>query len=225
MRGMDARDDRTPRLRGLHKRVWRRARRGARALRTGKAHPASYAALVVLAGAIGATAVFLVGSANRAADRRALLAYEEAISEPATRGGSIVEQEIKRAVNQFNRGELPAADLKRFAPNWAGLMRQVRDDFVAVKPPSFLGDIDRKWARAFNGYLEAIELFRAAADVSGPARKRAMTRAFDTADGADDLYDEASRVIQTWRRRFGLQPTSRFPDPEGRASEGVIEPT
>ncbi len=45
---------------------------------------------VILAGAAGATAVFLVGSKQRRDDRAAYLAYERAVLIPLAAGGRIV---------------------------------------------------------------------------------------------------------------------------------------
>lgn len=174
--------------------------------------------------AVGATIVSSIGSAHRAADRASLVAYEEAVSAPARRGGELVEREIKPSVNQFHSGDLSPALLIRFAPNWERLMREVRDDFLKVTPPGFLGDIEERWARAFDTYVKAIRLFVSSARAHGVSRERLFKRAIDTAERGDDFFDAASRVLQTWRRRFGLGPTSRFPDPEGRASEGVVSP-
>lgn len=203
-----------PLVRGLPKRAARRGRRFAR----GQAHPAFYVAAMLLVGSLGASAVYLIGSASRRSDRALLLDYEETIFPHAQRGGQLVQQEIKPSVNGFDRGSLPPKRLIEFAQNWDRIMREVRADFSAATPPSFLGDVEQRWTRAFDGYLDAIRLFASAARATGAERESLYQRAIGAAERADDLYDQASAVLQGWRRRLGLPPTSRFPDPEALES-------
>jgi len=170
---------------------------------------------VVVLGAIGATSVFLVGSAQRRDDRAAYLRYERAILVPIKDGGRLVEQEMKPSLNDLSTGAVtPTIAIER-AVAWHTDLVQDRTQMLGLTPPSFLRGIQTLWARALDAYLAVPELFTQAARATGSARKALLDRAADAGTRADRLFDDAARVMQYHRRRLGLGPTHDLPDPAG----------
>lgn len=176
--------------------------------------------VLVAAGAIAAVAGITaiawtaVGAASRSHDRARLVAYEEAIADHARRGGRVTEQEAKPSLRAFADGELDGETFAERAEAWARVMGQVKADFLAATPPGFLEEIEARWARALDTYIEAFGLFARAGRAGGAERERLLDEGIATADRADDLFDEASALLQAARRRLGLDPTPNFPDPE-----------
>jgi hypothetical protein len=178
------------------------------------------ATIAVLAGlAVGATAVALVGSAQRRDDRGAYLRYERQILPPLRDGGRIVQQEMKPSLREFADGEITQAMALERATGWRGELAKVLADVVAPDPPSFLGDIAARWRKAIAGYRQIPDLFEQAAHKTGAARARSLEQAAGAGTRADKLFDEASAVMQFHRRRLGLGSTTDLPDPAATQNE------
>src|SRR5438132_280881 len=139
--------------------------------RSRKRVPIVATAAVLVAGAIGATSVFLVGSAQRRTDRAAYLRYERAILVPVESGGQTVEQQMKPSLGELERREVTPAVAVERADGWRRALQQDRAEMVAIRPPHFLGDIDRLWSVAMDGYLKIPDLFARAARSVGATRK------------------------------------------------------
>jgi hypothetical protein len=177
--------------------------------------PLVYTAALILAIAAGATAVFLVGSSNRRADRAAILAYERAVLPAIREGGRIVVQEMRPTLGEIADGRITDADLLDRAEAWRRVFERARTDILAATPPKFLTGIEGKWRAAMDAYLETISAFEAIAQTPSGGRDAAVSEAADSGDRADDLFDEAAALIQFHRRRLGLRPTGNLPDPVG----------
>jgi len=172
---------------------------------------------VVVLGAVGATTVFLVGSAQRRSDRAAYLRYERAILVPIKDGGRLVEQEMKPSLNDLSTGAVtPSLAIER-ASAWRTDLRQDRAQMVGLTPPSFLRGIQTLWGRALDAYLVIPDVFTQAARASGATRKTLLDQAADAGTRADRLFDDAARVMQYHRRRLGLGVTHDLPDPATRS--------
>jgi hypothetical protein len=168
---------------------------------------------VVVVGAIGATSVFLAGSAQRRDDRAAYLRYERAALIPIQSGGRLTEQEMKPSLAELGDGRITAAAALERARAWRFAFENVRKELSELDPPSFLGDITHKWSVAIDGYLVIVTRFEEAARATGAERRRLITAAADAGNAADDLFDDAARVMQIHRRRLGLGGTHSLPDP------------
>ena len=150
--------------------------------------PALFATLaVVLIGAAGASSVFLVGSKQRRDDRKAYLAYERAILVPIDAVREVVE-EMRSGVRDASRVQ-----------GWRGTLAQARSVIADLEPPSFLLDGEQRWIRAVDAYDVVAQGFDP-----------------DALQRADDLFDRAAELVQVHRRRLGLGPTTRLPDPAAR---------
>lgn len=172
---------------------------------------------VVVAVALGATAVFLVGSRQRRDDRKTYLTYESAVLAPIRTAGRVVQEEMKPSLGQLREGDLTAPVARDRAAAWRRVVGSVRADIVALDPPAFLGDVELRWIAAIDGYALISDLVERAASASGAERNRLLDEAADAGDHADDLFDRAAEVMQFHRRRLDLGPTSRLPDPTRRA--------
>jgi hypothetical protein len=84
---------------------------------------------------------------------------------------------------------------------------------IALDPPPFLDDVERRWTAAIDVYLEIPALFEQAAAVTGAARTTLLDRAVAAGQRADKLFDRAASAMQAHRRRLGLGPTHDLPDP------------
>ncbi len=176
--------------------------------------PVLFATLaVVVAGAAGATSVFLVGSKQRRDDRRAYLAYERAVLVPIRDGGRVVQQEMKPSLDQLRRGEITAADARARAGGWRRAFAAVRVKVLALTPPSFLRDVELRFLAAIDGYATIAVLFDRAAGEDGAARASLLDAAAAAGRRADTMFDRASSIMQFHRRRLGLGATTKLPDP------------
>lgn len=174
--------------------------------------PVVYSLALIVAGATGATAVFLTGSANRRADRAAIEAYERAALPPIREGGRIVQQEMKPTLQEMAEGRISDADLLGRTAAWRGVFERSRDTLLSLEPPSFLGDIEAGWSGAMGAYLVAVDAFATFARSGAAARPAMLDNIRTLGERADDLFDRVAGVIQFHRRRLGLGPSGNLPD-------------
>jgi len=173
---------------------------------------ATFAVLCALA--IGLTSVALVGSAQRRDDRAAYLRYERALLPSLKEGGRIVLQQMRPSLPDLGGGKLDGQTAVQRAAGWRRAFQKIRADVVALRPPGFLGDIERRWTKALDTYLLIPDLFEQAATSTGPSRTEALDNAVAAGMRADELFDRAASVMQAHRRRLGLGATRDLPDPD-----------
>lgn len=191
-------------------------KRASRGRRFRSIHVATVA--IVLAGALGATTVFLVGSKQRRDDRKTYLAYERAVLKPLERGGRVVQQEMKPSLGELRDGGMTAAVARERAAAWRRAFDSVRSDIARLDAPTFLPDVESRWVAAIDGYRRIPDLFERAALASGAERNGLLDEAAAAGERADDLFDRAAETMQFHRHRLGLGPTPRLPDPAARRS-------
>ena len=180
--------------------------------------PLIYTIAVVVIAAIGATAVFLVGSANRRSDRNALVAYEKAVLPLVRDAGRIVEQEMKPTLREAAENKIADEEITRRAGAWERTFEGVRKGLLDLDPPSFLTDIETGWSTAMGGYLLVVDAFKAIAGAPADQRANAIQQATVFGDRADGLFDQVAGLIQFHRRRLGLGTSQNLPDPTPSAS-------
>ena len=179
--------------------------------------PVIATAVVLLGAAVGATAVALVGSAQRRDDRESYLRYESAVLPLVREGGRVVQQEMKPSIRELGAGEITERMAHDRVAGWRTAFTRLGADLMALDPPGFLGDIERRWTAAVDGYLKIPDLFERAVTQTGDARARLLTEAAAAGESADKLFDDAAAVMQYHRRRLGLGSTSQLPDPAATA--------
>jgi hypothetical protein len=170
-------------------------------------------AAVLIALAAGLTTVALVGSAQRRDDRAAYLRYERAIMPSLREGGRIVVQQMRPSIPDLSEGKIGRREALERAAGWTGALQRIRADVAVLDPPSFLGDVERRWIGALDAYLQIPSVFERAAAAQGAERTALLDRAVTTGNRADELFDRAASVMQSHRRRLGLGPSLDLPDP------------
>jgi len=174
---------------------------------------------VIGALAIGAAGVALIGSAQRRDDRAAYLRYERAVLPSLRESGRRVQQEMKPALRELAEGRITTATALQRAAAFRAVFARIGAGLAAIDPPSFLGDISRRWTAAVSEYGAIADLFGQAARESGGGRARLLTQAQAAGERADTLFDRAAAVMQYHRRRLGLGRTTSLPDPATTASD------
>jgi len=167
------------------------------------------AVLAFVAVAVGVVTVVLARDTEPAVTREELLLYQAEIYPPLANGGRTVEQGMKPAVPDVRAGKVAASE----AEGWVMSLRAVREEVLLVDVPPGLRDAAGLFATALDKYVEAAETFQQAAGAGAAERDTLVDAAVALAEEADRAYDDASRVIQQWRRRLGLGPSAQFPDP------------
>lgn len=168
--------------------------------------------VAVAVGIMFLTSVF--DRANDDADLRAdaIEVYENSVIGPMQRGGRVVEQGMKPAVQQLADGGPSQATMQAVA--WVDELRAVRSTVKAVEAPGALRDVARLFDESLALYADAATTIGAAAIATGEPRQKLLADAVGLARRADDRYDEASELLQRLRRQAGLPVSTRFPNPE-----------
>lgn len=140
--------------------------------------------------------------------REELLTYQDAIHPLMSDGGRTVEQGMKPGVPDVRAGKVATSE----AEGWVTALQAVREQVVAVEAPPALRDAARLFREALDSYVDAADALRRATG-DADRRETLVDFAVTTAESADRTYDEASLILQNWRRRLGLGSTAEFPDP------------
>lgn len=180
--------------------------------------PLIYTVAVVVAAGIGATAVYLVGSANRRSDRNALVAYEKAVLPLVREAGGLVQTEMKPTLREAAEGKVSNEDITRRADAWQRVFERIRAELLALSPPSFLTDVETGWSTTLGGYLLVVDAFEAIATAPADQRSAAIEQATTLGERADGLFDQVAALIQFHRRRLDLGPSPNLPDPTPSAA-------
>lgn len=178
---------------------------------------AALAAAVVVGLSATAITVYLAArdDGRPALTTEALTAYQEAVLPHLREGGGLVEQGMKPAATELAKATgKAAARIASDATGWADALGQIRANVAAVPTPEPLREAATGFDRALARYVDAARQFGTAARTPLPQRAPVLANGYEIAHDADTLYDAASAVIQRWRRRLGLAPTTDFPDPE-----------
>lgn len=172
------------------------------------------AVLALVAVAVGIVTVVLSRDTKPAVSREELLLYQAEIYPPLANGGRTVEQGMKPALDDLRAGKVAAAE----ADGWVRSLVAVRDEVRLVDVPPGLRDAAALFSDALDRYVSAAETLRQSVDADGERRGTLVDAGVVLAQQADRSYDNASRIIQQWRRRLGLPPTPDFPDPTSSPS-------
>jgi hypothetical protein len=121
---------------------------------------------------------------------------------------------MQPAIDDLRSGHgVPAAGIQTEARAWQGALRADRLKLQAVPPPSGLGRCRSLFDQSIVKYLDAAATFgRAAATPAGATRTALIDAGVSTAKEGDQLYNEASALLQAAHRRLGQSPSPDFPD-------------
>lgn len=171
------------------------------------------AVAVVAAGVAGYLALTNEGSAGTPRPSRAHVeAYEDTVHPLLRRGGQVVEQGMKPAVQTIARNEPTQATFQ--AVSWVAELEAVHRETAAVAPPRGLERAHTLFLESLTLYTSAAQTIGAAAIATGEPREKLLADAVAKARQADDVYDKASSMLQSARRRAGLPASERFPKGE-----------
>jgi hypothetical protein len=174
---------------------------------------------MILAAVAAATLTVVVTSSRgdgepRVPTAKELEAYEAAVTEPAKRGGFVVQEGLKRGLADVASGN--AGPVVFQAVSWAEELRGVQVQFNAqahLAKGTRLEPATKTFDAAFEFYIETAQTIGAAAIASDASRETLLERASASGRRADATYDEASFLLQRLRKQRGLDITARFPSP------------
>ena len=175
--------------------------------------PLIYTIAVLVAAAIGATAVFLVGSSNRRADRNAVLAYERAILPLVREANKILHNEIPVVLEALRKGQETDDRLAQRTAQWERDLERVRTDLLALTPPALLGGVEEGFGVTMGAYLLAVDAVADVGVASPDQRANAIDTAKTFAERAPEFLDDVTSIIQFHRRRLGLGTSPDLPEP------------
>ena len=143
-----------------------------------------------------------------------LSAYEQAILPTVRDWGSVEVEGMQPAINDLRAGTgVPAAAIVTEASAWQGALRLDRTKLQAVTPPRGLARCATLFDQAIVKYLAAAATFGPAASTPpGAARTVLIDAGVALAKEGDQLYNQASALIQAAHRRLGQSPTPDFPN-------------
>ncbi|MGH2830552.1 MAG: hypothetical protein ACRDJM_08705 [Actinomycetota bacterium] len=162
--------------------------------------------VLLLAGGLVATLLFSRGASDRAAERRAVKAYVDAVRPAGVEGGRIVQQEIKPLLTDLRQGQVTPQQFRTEAEGWLRRFRVIRRTFAESPHPARLNQAASLYAEAMNGYVAAVQAWIvASAKPAQAARNAAIAEAASIAEEADDAYDRARAALEREMRRVGLR--------------------
>lgn len=164
------------------------------------------------------TSATLVDGDHRTDIARAIEEYEAAVVPIVREGGKLVEVGVKVGLSDLSTEHVTApAVVAEQAQVWRRELTALGRQLAEVTAPGDLEAAHAAFVDALRIYAEAAALVEEAArSAPGAPRDELLDRVVDAGDRADERYDEGSRLLQDLRRRSGLEPSSDFPDPDGR---------
>lgn len=174
--------------------------------------PLIYTIAVVVLAAIGATAVFLVGSANRRSDRNAVLAYERAILPLVDEANQIVETEIPALLDALRKEQVTDDRLRQQASAWEADIERIRKELLALTPPALLEGVEEGFDVTMGAYLLAVDAVESITASPADQRTAAIDNATSFVDRAGDFFENVAAIIQFHRERLGLGTSPDLPD-------------
>lgn len=191
-----------------------RARRGALRSRLALA-----VGLVVVLVAALLLAIFVPSHGRDHASAAAVKRYEAAIIGPVKDWGSIEVLGMRPSVRDLFGGKdtLPASAVVIESRSWQAAFAHDRELIAAVRPPTGLGRCRGLMLRALDNYIEAARGFGHAAQRPLAERRPIVDAAIKNAETGDDLFDQASAVLQQARLDAGLGISTDFPHPSPSA--------
>jgi len=190
----------------------RRVRGRRNALRSRIAMTAVLAAALVAALLL---AIFLPSGGRDHPSAAEVKRYEAAILAPVKDWGSVEVLGMRPSVRDLlgGKGSLPANAVLAESRAWLTAFAHDRELIAAVRPPTGLGRCRGLMLRALDKYADAARTFGQAAQTPLAQRRPVIEAAIASATAGDDLFDQASAVLQQARLDAGLGISPDFPSP------------
>jgi len=151
-------------------------------------------------------------SSASAVDVEAALAYLDEVKPLAEEGGRVVQHGMKRGVAELQKDDGDHEAQARLAPSWVSSMTDLREQWADMEAPPEL-------AEAHAGFLEALDLYRQAAEALVEAsmdeerREEMVDRAIEFGERGDDAWDAAATLAQNLLIGAGEHPLAWLPTP------------
>lgn len=170
--------------------------------RTKRALAAVLAGAAIAAVPVIVIALF-VGNGPSPAERRAVVAYNDAIRPLAMEGGRIVILGIRPGIRDLQAGRVSPEAFRSEAEGWRRGMERVRLGFAAVPAPKSLRRAAALFDQSLREYVGAIDAFVAASLSSSGELARALAEAIPIAERADATFDHAKALLKAELERVG----------------------
>lgn len=164
------------------------------------------AAVLVMAGSV----VVVVPSG--VSDRAAVTAYLAAAKPLAQGGGQVVEQGMKPGLADIAAAKKPVPLLVESAQGWTRQLRQVRQEWGALRPPPSLAAAHRGFVAALDAYVGVAIVLEEAARTGAADRTPFVALAESQGRRADTLWDGAATLVQQRLRDDGRPAVSWLPN-------------
>lgn len=165
--------------------------------------------LAIVSGAL-ATAVPVVvialligGRGPTPEERRAVIAYNDAVVPHAEEGGRIVVLGMQPGQRDLDAGRVTPEAFREQAEAWRRGLERARLAFAQVPAPARLATAAKLFDESLGLYLEAVDAFLAASFETGPDRAAALESARQIARRADRTFDRAKALLKAELRRVG----------------------
>ncbi|HEY8202831.1 MAG TPA: hypothetical protein VII47_15950, partial [Actinomycetota bacterium] len=180
--------------------------------------------LVVLAVAASQVAAWRHRVNERAADRKAVKAFNDKIT---TIQGQIIEplNGIQAVPAQFQNGQIKADAYKDAAGKWLASFQRMATDLRSMSPPAELSATRAHFVESAVVFVDATRTYQLAAQTSeAPVRDQAILIAGREMVHAETMYTNALKELDTVKRRVGL-PAGNQPSAPELPQEDVTPPT
>ncbi len=168
-------------------------------------------ALLLAAIVVVLVLVSLTSQSSPALTAHQLNAYQAAITPAMRDGGATVQEGMKPAISDLvDQHVVPPKNMVGEAEGWVVSLQADRKTVAAVHVPKALAQAQRLFLVALDHYIEAARDFGiAAGDAS--TRQQWLQKVYAAGTAGDQTYDEASGILQNWRRTLGLPSSPDFP--------------
>ena len=173
------------------------------------------AVLAVVLGTALVLAIVVPSDGRPHPSAAAIKRYEKAILAPVKDWGSIEILGMRPTIPDLlgQKGALPPGAIITESNAWLAAFAHDRTLIAAVRPPAGLGRCRGLFLRALDKYSDAARTFGRAAATPLSQRRPVIEAGIASATAGDQLFDQASAVLQRARLAAGLQLSPDFPTP------------
>jgi hypothetical protein len=192
--------------------IWRTDTHGGRVSRKRSAAVVGLLGLLVA----GIALLFVLQRPDLTAEQ--VQKYQDKLFPLVQEWGRIEIQGMRPAIADLDTpGEgVPPETIAVEAEAWRDGLREIRAKIARVPAPSKLQRANMLFDQAISQYIQAAEVFAAAARANGTVRSIGVENGVKVASEGARIYNEASIVLQQARTQVGLPRTPDFPsEPAG----------
>lgn len=132
-------------------------------------------------------------------------AFVAAIAGPARRGGRVIFEEVRPAIDGLKRDARGSDELRQRAMGWISEFQDLRKQFAAAPRAPGIEAVAKAYDDSLAAYLDAFTLIREMTAAGGD-----VDEVIAALRKADDAYDAAGELLAGVRRRAGLDPSDHL---------------